>query len=323
MRVGIFFITNDDQIVIRKVRGHTARTNVWFEIGMFAARHGRENTIVLVEEGDLADNKIPSDYYGVNLATFKIPSGIKDAVKNAWGKKGALQKTKSAELRTALKRCFDTQIKPVLRQLVQNPTEFTDTIPDRPRCYEKAQEMINDAKEWIFTIVSYEQELDKPAHREGLLPALKRKIDKVRESGSSALNDFKVKRWMNLGAENIQRQAKQILNSRYAKYVEVRDTYCHFIEAVVTEDKVLLPLPKASHTWIGQGIYIESVQVANLFAEWFEKTLPEPNQILLTKENFDNYVRQASIRNAGHRSSRCYACSKSLPEKRWLYLSNQ
>ena len=34
-------------------------------------------------------------------------------------------------------------------------------------------------------------------------------------------------------------------------------------------------------------------------------------------------VQQASIRNAGHRSSRCYACSKSLPEKRWLYLSNQ
>lgn len=325
MRIGIFFITNDDQIVIRKKPGYTARTNVWFEIGMYAAKYGQQNAIVLIEEDDLAGGtQIPSDYYGINFPTFNISSKAKAAIKKAWQDKVPLPKAISLELRTALKGCFDKKIKPVLQQLERKPTDYIDTISDRSGCYAKAREMIQEAKERIFTVISYERELDTRGYPEGLLPFLKARIDQMlRKTGAGAMKNFKVKRWMNLGAEHIRKQALDILTSKYGKYIEVRDTYCRFIEAVVTEDKVLLPLPKESHMSIGQGIYIESVQIANFFADWFEKKLPEPNGIRLTKKNFDDYVRQASIRNAGHRSHQCYACSEALPPRERARLNKQ
>jgi len=315
MRIGIFFITNDDQVVIRHKSGYTTRTNVWFEIGMFAAQHGQENAIVLVEESDQAGAKIPTDYYGINFPTFKISTNAKKAILSAWEKKRKLPRRFAEELRTALRKCFRITIRRVLRERLEQPTEFITTIRDRVGCYKKAEDMINDAKERIYTIISYEQELKDQKFDEGLLPFLQHKIENVkRELGRDALGKFDIKRWMNLGVADIQKQAFSILKSRYARNITIRDTYCRFIEAVITEDKVLLPLPRKRHTWVGQGIYIEGRRIADFFAEWFTANLPEPNEWRLTKDNFHLYVEQAQIRNKGHRGHRCHACSTAMPD---------
>lgn len=318
-RIGIFFITNDDQIVIRKKKHYTARTNVWFEIGMFAARYGQENAIVLVEEDDLSGANIPTDYLGVGFPTFNISKNAKRAIKDAWQKGKTLSSRASRELRKALERCFNDKIKKILNKRFGSPAEFTINIADRKGCYEKAKEMIEGAKRIIFTVVSYEEELTDPSYPRGLLPFLEKKIDQMKKKkpGASSLGGFEIKRWMNLGAKEIQDQAFQILRSKYAKHIEVKDTYCHFIEAVVTEDKVLLPLPqpRGRRTWVGQGIYIESDQIARFFADWFENKLPEPNGVRLTKEGLSDYLSRMEIRNSGNRTNRCHACAATMPGK--------
>src|ERR1700682_5747368 len=123
------------------------------------------------------------------------------------------------------------------------------------------------------------------------------------------------KRYLNLGNKYIYKQGEEILKS-YSNYVEVRDTYCHFIEVVITDDRVLLVLPDTEHmsAKVETGVLVHSQAAADEFAEWFVKILPEPNKLRI-----DSVKRLAAYRNfewnAPFRRSdlkRCIACTSGM-----------
>ena len=118
---------------------------------------------------------------------------------------------------------------------------------------------------------------------------------------------------MNLANNDIYKQANEILKT-YSTYIEIKDTYCNYIETVITDDKVLIVLPNPTSKTISveAGILIHSQKVADEFAYWFTELLPEPNDIKIdtTKklDDYRNFVWQETSQRNEINGSRCNAC---------------
>jgi hypothetical protein len=76
---GLFLLTPDDSIESREIRGHTARDNVWFELGLFLGELGRDRCFALMQYGpDSKRVKIPSDLLGITLP--RLDAGSADSL---------------------------------------------------------------------------------------------------------------------------------------------------------------------------------------------------------------------------------------------------
>jgi len=312
-RIGIFFLTPDD---ITTIRGGavqpTARTNVWFEIGMFVAAYAPENVFVLVDRQDLGKIAEPSDYRGIQFVTYDMDVSLKNAVKKAYEKRATKPSFQlSPAVRDSIKKiltdAYAVKFKSHLLRVTNNPTTIVRYVQKREDCYKIGETLIRDAKERIYTVISYEEELNYG--RPGLLPYIVERIERDRKNGDQSP---KIRRWMNLGDKEIADQAREILHK--FPEIEVRDTFCKFIEAVVTDSMTLLVLPKPDKitAMVGSGILIESSAITEQFALWFEIKLPEPLEVTLSSKNIEHYLA-LPLRNSGSRlNDRCFACATPL-----------
>jgi hypothetical protein len=66
--LGVFVLTLDDVLRIRKKRRMVARDNVIFEFGIFVGGLGRKRSIVVAQEGK--DAHLPTDFMGLNILRF-------------------------------------------------------------------------------------------------------------------------------------------------------------------------------------------------------------------------------------------------------------
>ncbi len=312
IRIGIFFLTPDDKTFTRGKVGPSGRTNIWFEIGMFVAEYAERNVFILAESQDLDAMLKPSDYEGINFVRYKLAHDAKEAMRQHFKEqKSDPSKKLDASVRRkvmwALRKAYQHSIKHHIKDLEVRPTLVVKPVPDREACYQVAESLIKEARVRLYTVISYENEfIDK---KRSLWPCLKARLKQAKKSKETLP---KIRRWMNLGSVEIVKQAREIL-TKFPNEVVVRDTYCHFIEVVLTENKTLILLPKPDLTpaCVGRGILIESEEVANEFATWFEQRVPEKLNIDLKSSNLDAYLK-ALIRNEGPRNAngtRCFSCS--------------
>lgn len=310
----IFFITRDDHKIMRGVKGADARTNLWLEIGMFAAKYGRERAVFIVEKDEGPKLIIPSDLLGVNPPSFNVTGQTKKAVRSYAKRHMAnvgltvrpLPPKSASEINRVLRACFKNSIRQKLLDFESHPKEKVTTYDEEDDCYAVAGQMIMDAKEFVYTIAGYENEMNDPDHPDGLLPSIIRRIEHHRQNGGT--KSLKIKRLLNLGSEKIREHAGRVLEG-YESAIEVSDTYCRFIEVVVTDDEVLIALPKGKHAKNGPGVHIRSRKVARHFMDWFVEYLPAPGSKPLTKRTLTSYLTNPHTRNGGARMDPCSACT--------------
>jgi len=69
---GIFFLSDDDYVRIRRKEYKTVRDNVLFELGMFLGSLGLERTYIIVPSGGDFEFRIPSDLKGINTTSYDV-----------------------------------------------------------------------------------------------------------------------------------------------------------------------------------------------------------------------------------------------------------
>ncbi|MEQ1829948.1 MAG: TIR domain-containing protein [Pirellula sp.] len=313
-RIGIFFLTPDDKIEIRgRNPQQTVRTNVWFEIGMFVASYDSRNVLILADQRDLTNLANPTDYAGISFVTYDLNDSLKTVVRDAYEARETnpsftLEAEPQKGIKSVLEDAYKKKFKRRLDEVAEDPTVSVKYLSDRKSCYDWGAELIQGAKQRLYSVISYEQELDDGSP--GLLPKI---VERIQADKIAGLKSPRLRRWMNLGDKEIADQARQILKE-YPE-IEVRDTYCKFIEAVVTDNKTLLVLPRPDKmtALVGSGILIESKPIADQFAMWFETRLPEQLDVKLSAQNLENYLNM-EVRNTGPRmgNRNCFACSTPL-----------
>jgi hypothetical protein len=81
---GLFILTPDDRIESRGQEGYSARDNVFFELGLFLGKLGRERTFAVIQEG--SNLKVLSDLAGITIPRFstgdedELMASISDSV---------------------------------------------------------------------------------------------------------------------------------------------------------------------------------------------------------------------------------------------------
>lgn len=75
---GIFFLSDDDYVRIRKKEYKTVRDNVLFELGMFLGALGLERTYIIVPSGGDYEFRIPSDLKGINTTSYDVIQAIEN-----------------------------------------------------------------------------------------------------------------------------------------------------------------------------------------------------------------------------------------------------
>lgn len=288
--LSVFFATRDDACVFRGEKGNITRTNIWFEAGMFVAKYDSERVFIMVDKDDENQLFNPTDYQ-INFPVYQLGNPLKTYINkirevNTEFKEirlNRLSEAKAVELTNTLKSYFDTVLLELFEKNHDEEIYSFRNIIGRAQCYQIAEQIIDSADDRIYSIVSYENELDD---KEGVFPYLKNRINK------GVSSNFKIKRWMNLGNDNIAKQAEDIL--RNYKQIHVRDTFCHYIEVVIADNNTLIVLPKIEdhETQVGVAILINSKRVSDEFADWFLKVVPEPNGLVINEDNIERYRDQ-------------------------------
>lgn len=310
----VFFLTPDLKLENTN-REYAATQNVWFEIGMFVSRHGKNRTLIVVDEDCFENIKMLHYFLTVPLLKCQFPQFVRDCFggSNKLGHLNSLENRKKKEILKSLdnvKKTIETNI----RNKNDNEIYPSFILNEKVECYKRGEEVIKEAKKFVYSIVSYENEYEDPDYPHGLFPYIEEKIHKMRNEGrytNSALKTF-FKRWMNLANNKIADQAKAIL-TEYADCIEIRDTFCNFIEVLITEEYVLIVLPNhGEHVVIGAGILIKSTTIAVQFANWFKKLVPEPNNFIIDTveklEQYRNLTWKMKNSRKSEENSRCNAC---------------
>ena len=71
---GVFVLTADDLLNIRKVKTRAPRDNVIFELGLFMGRLGRNRCFIFVQTNNNSEVKMPSDLLGLENSKFTSPT---------------------------------------------------------------------------------------------------------------------------------------------------------------------------------------------------------------------------------------------------------
>ena len=338
--IALFFVSGDFAIANinfnragKKVVGSAgdvfgAKPNVWFEHGLFTGRLGIQKSQIILEEMDAKTRPLMllSDYYGVNPYTYKLDQNSKDEIlKFAQEKQKERNLLHFKDLSPSLKRKINYSFKILSKKLENHLSRFkaaplyytVQAFKTREECYEIGEKIIAEAEGRLFTTLAYEGELKhrlRGHYPKGLWTAIKKKIDTLKASNSIQPGESKniFKRYLNLANQYIYAQAEEILTG-YSDYIEIRDTYCHFIEVVITDDKVLLVLPDSDYmeAKVDTGVLIHSQEVAEEFKDWFLKLVPEPNHLKIDSvKNLKKYKDflwdKTFMRNP---AMRCPACT--------------
>jgi hypothetical protein len=102
---GVFVFSADDVVQIRNTEQATVRDNVIFELGLFVGTLGPRRSFVVMPHS--ANIRIPSDLWGINVATFDAQRGDRD-LEAALG-------PASSRIRKALDEPPDRPLEPELR----------------------------------------------------------------------------------------------------------------------------------------------------------------------------------------------------------------
>ncbi|MEM1330044.1 MAG: TIR domain-containing protein [Planctomycetota bacterium] len=304
-RLAIFFATPDVEITQRGDSDLTARSNIWLEIGMWLAFNDHPGVMIL--EPDWQQITMPTDLGFAPTIKFHMHNSTQQAVARLDHRK--LARAKAPTQNTIMRYFRETKgaegtvplvdkIRRRVKQLKKSPSTRWEQIEDREQCYDVAGDMIQNARSYVYSCIAYEGERKKQDHPDGLLPHLLER----QKTGSK----IQMKRCINLGAEDLQEHAREILKTDCN--IEVLDTYCQYIEAVVTEQRVLLTIPDKKTGAVHRGVHIESATMAALFRDWFDEILPAPRTLKLeTEEYLDSYLAEER-RKSGSRSEKCEAC---------------
>ena len=328
----VFFITSDWKLE-NKDPSHAATPNIWFEAGMFMSRYGKENVLIIEQDRDSFENKIQysTDLMGLQPQYYELKPDTKRYL-------SSVKKIPNwTKLKNTFKRDILSALGGVKKKIEENINDDTQRIFDtissiknRKQCYVEGERIINNASEYLFSIVSYEDEYDDPDYPNGLFPYIEKKLEELKTYPS--MNPYKCKkffkRWMNLANEKIAEQAKYILD-KHADFIEIKDTYCNFIEVVISEQEVLivLPKPEKNKTVIGKGVLIKSADIAREFINWFESLIPEHNNFLIdTPQKLKKYRKlkwNLHNRRMEGDNYRCNACVVSFDKQpvhiqKWL-----
>jgi hypothetical protein len=71
---GVFVLTADDLLNIRKIKTRAPRDNVIFELGLFMGRLGRNRCFIFVQANNNNEVKMPSDLLGLENSKFTSPT---------------------------------------------------------------------------------------------------------------------------------------------------------------------------------------------------------------------------------------------------------
>lgn len=87
------------------------------------------------------------------------------------------------------------------------------------------------------------------------------------------------KRWINVNDEDLFEVAKSLANG-YGGFIQIRDTHCRVVEAVVVENEALILFPmkdnisQTKQNKIAFGFYVSSPLIGQLLPDWFNSYLP-------------------------------------------------
>ena len=277
-----FFISPDWKLAGDKP-GYAATPNVWFEAGMFMSRFGKENVLLIEEKLDEYSETIQliTDLKGLQPEIFTLESNIKS-------KLGPEKKIKpwhklDDDSKKSILRSLEKVKKKIEENIFDNDDRVFDTITSikkREDCYKHGERIIQNATKHLYSIVSYEKEYEDDLYPNGLFPFIENRLEELKTDSAFTQKKSKkmFKRWMNLANDKIAEQARYILE-KHSEYIEIRDTFCNFIEVLISEQEVLivLPKPEANKAIIGKGVLIKSKEIAREFLHWFETLIPEPN----------------------------------------------
>ena len=276
----VFFLSRDWKLDNKKP-DYAATPNLWFEAGMFMSRYGKENVLLIEEEQDVYDNKIQflsdltglqPEYFSPTSTTVKFIAPTKKNLPQ-WNKLKTNYKTDVLDSLQSVKNKIEEAIFDDDERIFDTIT----SIKNRKQCYKHGERIIHNASKHLYSIVSYENEYEDSDYPNGLFPFIEDKLKELKSEKTFTPEKSKkfFKRWMNLANNKIAAQANVILK-KYPDYIEVRDTFCNFIEVLISEQEVLLVLPNpdnSSHTIIGKGVLIKSKEIAREFMDWFENLI--------------------------------------------------
>ncbi len=282
---GIFFIHPDDFVKCnQKEAFYFNSTNIIFELGYFFGKFSSYNSLILFPNTLDYKKALPEYLIGLNPLIYDV------------------EKINDVNYCNKLFAEISENIKVRKKEYADKKTFHI--YDNRTKCYEKGIKMIQNANHTIYSIISFKDELAK----EGKLEKRMKKaiIDKAKERG------VKIYRYMNLGNNAIKKQAITLIKET-SENIIVMDTYCKFVEAIITGDEVLIVLPafKDKNKALVQvefGIYIKNIKVAKELKEWCNKLVPEPKQREINSiKDLGNYMIN-SKRNEGNRKTKCEAC---------------
>lgn len=322
----VFFVTADWKLENKKP-AHAATPNVWYETGMFMSRYGKENVLIIEEENDSYNESIQyltdltglqPQYYTLDSKTKKHFSTVKK-VPN-WDKL-------KAEFKTDISLALGSVKAKIEEAIFDDDERIFDTITSiksREDCYKHGERIIQNASENLYSIVSYEKEYENNKYPNGLFPFIEKKLEELKTDSTFTPTKSKkmFKRWMNLANDKIAEQAKHILET-HSEYIEIRDTFCNFIEVLISEQEVLLVLPKPENNEavIGKGVLIKSKEIAREFRNWFNTLIPEPNSFKIDTVGKLNFYRETQwdlqnrrMEGDHHRCNACFGFISSMPD---------
>lgn len=330
----VFFLTRDWKLDHIKP-SFAATPNVWFEAGMFMSRYGKENVLLIEEEQDVHSTKIQyiTDLTGLQPEYYKLQDTTKRRL--YYAKSVPTWSSISEKYKMDILHSLE-KVKGKIEENIFDDTERvfnTINIANRKECYKHGERIIQSASKHIFSIVSYENEYEDDDHPYGLFPYIEDRLKELmKEPGFSGQKSKKIfKRWMNLANDKIASQAEYILEN-YSDYIEIKDTFCNFIEVLISEQEVLivLPTPENNKAVIGRGVLIKSKEIAREFISWFENLIPEPNNFLIdSKDKLDFYRKQTwALKNRrmegdNNRCNACFGSVKSMPNPFKNLLKNE
>ena len=324
----VFFVTPDWKLE-SKNPDYAATPNVWFEAGMFMSRYGKENVLLIEEKSDERGNKIQliTDLKGLQPEIYTLENTTKSFLAptntiKPWEQLDDLYKENILSSLAKVKKKIEINI-------VDDTERVFDTItniPNRRQCYEQGERIIQGALEYLYSIVSYEDEYKQDSkYPNGLFPYIENKLKELQLDASFTPEISKefFKRWMNLGNDKIASQAEHILE-KYKDYITIKDTFCNFIEVLISEQEVLILLPKPNNNKavIGKGVLIKSKGIAREFLAWFEKLIPEPNNFIIDSKDQLYLYRQHTwnlqnrrMEGANYRCNACFGSVKNMPKE--------
>jgi hypothetical protein len=322
----VFFLTKDWKLEKSDEPSYASTPNIWFEAGMFMSKYGKENVLMIEEKSDERNNTIQliTDLKGLQPEIITLEESINSLLLPT----GSIPNW--VNLEAAKRKSILTSLDKVKKKIVKNIFDDNERIFDRitsignrKQCYKHGERIIQNATNHLYSIVSYENEYDND-YPNGLFPYIENRLEELKTDSSFTPSKSKkmFKRWMNLANDKIAEQAKHILET-HSEYIEIRDTFCNFIEVLISEQEVLLVLPKPENNEavIGKGVLIKSNEIAREFRHWFNTLIPEPNSFKIDTVDKLNFYRETQwvlenkrMEGDHYRCNACFGLIASMPE---------